>query len=358
MAKLGKPKGSHNKRTLERLAITAARPALGSSQSDDAGSLQQTHPANNVQCQNFEPYAAFHTDELPATLHPGYYTAQGSPSTGPMTRDLWSIPTDFHDHQKHFAGTATLNPNRMLLAADEHSMGDYVEDWMDKDWQNILGTSLTEIQRPVPPSEPTASSLNETPPSLADTRGSPSPVLGPEYGGCDQTCTCFKKLADHLHDLHVIERQQHIICFDMTLYKTNATLSCAKSVLMCQFSRLDSKVLLLVMTVLQTMLNWVRMEYSQQGGTSPQGLPAINFGNWKVPDTDAHLIKDMLTSRILTAYDSIVEILRLRMDEIALRVKSTNLTYQNMDTESLKHTLERLLASLGELMRTVRQPNT
>ncbi|KAH9986168.1 hypothetical protein F4779DRAFT_308826 [Xylariaceae sp. FL0662B] len=350
MAKLGKPKGSRNKKTLEQLAPTASRPDRSRSQASDPGPLDQQPPLNDIQFPYFGTHPVFKPNIPPGTSHPGYYIAQGTSSTQPTVTDSGSMASDSQNRQPKLTNTI-INANQTVSTAEEDSIGDYEGNWMDLDWQNCLGMDITEMQ---PQSKPTNSGLTNTPPSAADEPGSPTLVLESEPGGYEQTCTCFKKLTDHLCDLNVTERQQNIICPDVTLYKTNLVLGCAEGVLACHFCRLDSKVLLLVMTVLQTVLNWVRVEYSQHRTNPRNNLPATHFGNWKVPEADGHLIKSLLTSRTLGACEPVINILRLRMEEIAVGASKANLTYQYMDTEPLQHTLQRLITSLGELTEFVK----
>jgi hypothetical protein len=168
----------------------------------------------------------------------------------------------------------------------------------------------------------------------------------------DVSCSCLKRLADHLCHLNTIERRQDIICLDTTLSKTHTTLSCVDGVLECNHCRLDSKVVLLIMTVLQTALNWLNVEYRHK--TYARQLPAIYFGSWRVPEADGALIKNLLTNQILAASDSVVSTLRLRMDEITLKASKQNMSSRFMDAEFLQQTLQRLTSSLRELAEYVK----
>lgn len=169
--------------------------------------------------------------------------------------------------------------------------------------------------------------------------------------------SCFRRLTKHLGNLNNMERRCNLICLDDTLSNADVVMGCAQRVLDCHFCRLDSKVLLLLMTVLQTVLNWVRVEYtSNQQRKSPRDPPAIFVGNWKVPEADGHRIKGLLTRRILTTCEFVVKVLHLRLDEIALDASRENLVYHSMDAESLQHTLQRLSTSLKEVMHITKAP--
>jgi hypothetical protein len=163
----------------------------------------------------------------------------------------------------------------------------------------------------------------------------------------DSHCACLMRLTDHLCRLNNIERKQNVIFLDTTLYETDLTLHCAEIVLECHMCRLDSKVMLLTMTLLQTVLNWVTVEYSQ--GSHKRQLPSIHFGDWELSPADGHLIKRLLTNRILATSTSVLSTLHLRMDEIRIKATKQNARYGYMDSECLQQTLQRLGQTLSEL---------
>lgn len=228
---------------------------------------------------------------------------------------------------------------------------DFEENWIDADWARLGAGTEAERQ---PHSGLTHGGLDHVYPEGGGDPKScaqPGPQVDEEGNRKGHTCTfnCFPRLIEHLSNLKIIERQpKNIIDLEVTLSKADIVLGCAQRILGCYSCRLDSKVLLLLMTVLQTVLNWVRVEYTMK--ESSQNPPAILFGNWKVPEADGHLIKGVLTRRILATYESVIKVLRLRMDEIALIASRENLTYQLMDAESLQHALQRLTTSLKQLI--------
>lgn len=216
-------------------------------------------------------------------------------------------------------------------------MKDSTATWVEQDWQRLLGFS----EMPSSTSAEVRSSKDSTSVSTCMT----------VVDSSEPVCTCFKGLTEHLHQLNVTERQQSVICLDMTFARTDTVLHFAQVVLSCHFCRLDSKVLLLVMTIVQTVLNWVKVV---TGGKGPsRDLPPIHFGEWKVPETDGHLIKEVLTSRILTSSINVVKTLCLKMRDFADEAGKQGLSYQVMDSESLEQMLRRLRKSLQDLADSV-----
>lgn len=159
-------------------------------------------------------------------------------------------------------------------------------------------------------------------------------------------CTCLKQLTHQLCLLNAVERDHRVISLDMILSKTNWVLSCSQNVLECPSCRLDSKAVLLVMMLLQMVFNWAKAEYSQN--VQPRQHPAIYFGNWKVSEEDGELVRRLLSKRTLTISNTVVNIVRLRIDEICVTSKHES-KYQTMDVSSLRPTLQQLTVSLAEL---------
>ncbi|RYP42072.1 hypothetical protein DL767_000584 [Monosporascus sp. MG133] len=343
MAKLGKPKGSRNKRTLEKLASAASGPSARKDVSGSGSVAPQpqsivTSP-HGVQLQPHATWVGLdldfsaNTDSLPGTgpLHPGF-----------SSLNRVSTATDENESAAH---------------VEEQFAMDFFADSTDADWERLItGTGAERQPRP----GPTHGGLDHVHPEVGGEPKSSSQQksqVDEEGNQKGQSCTfnCFRRLTNRLGNLNTMERQPNIICLEVTLSNADIVMGCAQRVLGCYSCRLDSKVLLLLMTVLQTVLNWVRVEYtSSQQRKCARDLPAIFFGSWKVPEADGHLIKGLLTRRILATCESVVKVLRLRLDEIALDASRENMTYQLMDAESLQHTLQRLASSLKQLMELIK----
>lgn len=216
-------------------------------------------------------------------------------------------------------------------------MKDFTAPWVEQDWQKLLAFSEIPLSTPTEGRSSKSSTAVSTCMTAVDSN--------------DPVCTCFKGLTEHLHQLNVTERQQSLICLDMTFARTDTVLQFAQGVLSCHFCRLDSKVLLLVMTIVQTVLNWMKVVTG--GKATPRDLPPIHFGDWKVPETDGYLIKEALTSRILTSSINVVKTLCLRMKDFTDEAGKQGLSYQVMDSESLEQMLRRLRTSLKHLADSV-----
>ncbi|EFY94497.1 hypothetical protein MAA_10040 [Metarhizium robertsii ARSEF 23] len=253
-----------------------------------------------------------------------------------------------------------MDGNNSVLSVEEQFPTDPYENSTEADWEGPIADTGTGRLPPVEliygnPDHPRPEAGHE--PKSSSQRKSQAAEEGRRNG---QNCTfnCFKRLASHLGDLNTMERQPNMICLDVTLSHADMVIGCAHKVFGCYSCRLDTKVLLMLMTALQTVLNWVRVEYtSSQQGDAPCNLPEILFGSWKVPSEDGHHIKRLLTRRILATCESAIKVLRFRLDEIALDTSRGNLTYQLLDVESLQNTLQRLASSLKQLMEVIKEPS-
>ncbi|KAF5854796.1 hypothetical protein ETB97_011512 [Aspergillus alliaceus] len=352
MAKLGKPKGSRNKKTLEKRA-SATRKNVNTS-----GSLvPQAQSALNLPSEaELQSHTAWDGLELAFKANentlPGAYTP--NPGFSSVNNFVESVACK---RPMGYERTATNDDESSSHVGTQFAM-DFEENWIDADWDRLIAGTGAERQ---PRSGFTHGGPDHVyPEGCGDPKSSAQLKPQADEGGNHkgQTCTfnCFWRLMEHLSNLNLMERQpDNIIDLEVTLSKADTVLGCTRRILGCYSCRLDSKVLLLLMTVLQTVLNWMRVEYTMK--KSSQNSPAILFGNWKVPEADARLIKGVLTRRILAAYESAVKVLCLRMDEIALGASRENLTYQLMDAESLQHTLQRLTTSLKQLIELTKTPS-
>lgn len=339
MAKLGKPKGSRNKKTLERLA--AAPRSEATRTHSERGPSKRAPSLSDIQYRPLAVQPGFEPHSMPGTYPPSSsYVVHGTTSPHMNSNDLWSSVSDSHEYE-YPAVDIALHSAETVHSAEEAFTGDLGANWVDMEWHHILGANA--------PEKPPSFGLDDMSRSAGHSSGSPTLFLESEAGGSDQSCTCFKRLTDHLCDLNIIERQQDIIPCDTMLQKANTIVTCTESVLSCHHCRLDSKILMLIMTVLQTVLNWVCVEHKQCKQQNARELPAVHFGDWKVPESDGLLIQGLLTSRVLVSFQSTVNMLRLRLDEIVLGASKTKRVYQHMDIDSLRHALQRLMTSLGEL---------
>ncbi|KAI0392630.1 hypothetical protein F5Y17DRAFT_351669 [Xylariaceae sp. FL0594] len=234
-------------------------------------------------------------------------------------------------------------------------------------------TPMLDASTLSPTTTSTSDSLKESPLSFSKTNA-PS-------GAPPCPCPCLKTLITQLCHLDNLETQSKgQIQIDTALRETDGTIGCARRVLNCDSCHPDSKVLLLLAKVLQTVMNWIQMEYQQppksynnnrdlkntiprcsflqdrlrDGPQAPRPSPpaiVVQVGAWKVPEEDQVLVKDILTNRVLARSSSVLAALRLRADEMALEVAASadSTVYHTLNVEPVQQMLQRLAVTIQGL---------
>lgn len=171
--------------------------------------------------------------------------------------------------------------------------------------------------------------------------------------GESSTCDCLRALTDQLCIMNAMERKNVRISIDHIFSEASKVLDNAVVALSCQQCRIDSKVLLLIITMLQTVFNWAMQE--QQSTWKPQNIPAVAFGKWTISEEESRMVKTLLVDRVLTRSNSITDVLRQRITHISHMANNKKVPYQVMDAVTLEFTLQRLVFSVKEVIRCVKR---
>ncbi|KAI0446144.1 hypothetical protein F4803DRAFT_505783 [Xylaria telfairii] len=387
MSKMGKPRGSGKKDTAAKLAahasgrhLTSGEMIVGNTdgrvkdQETACPTIATSYPSDN----NDSQLSRWSSDDESLGLAAGLPLGMGSVSA------LFS-GTNWQDVDNIKAGkTQQMNASRIVpTPSSEDDMAvAWQDDWtvadtpgMNNEWQQLLSdyqspfpdfsfhsSDLSTPSYGIPTHRSNTSAHSQDVPSSCQTSSFASK---PDTGTATdelQFCSCLERLAANLCHLNSLEhRSKGPIQIDTALREADATLKCADGTLECKSCRPDSKVLLLVVTVLQMVMNWIQIHY-QQGKHQLSGQilssatectgpppPRVQIGSWKVSEADGNLIKVILTSRILASSSRTLATLRLCADEFALVAP----VYQILDVESLRHMLQKLATSVQELGRYV-----
>lgn len=172
-----------------------------------------------------------------------------------------------------------------------------------------------------------------------------------EAGNCS-ACECLRALTDQLCVVNAMERRHVWIPVDTIFSKTSTILDSAASALECQQCGIDSKVLLLVMTLLQTVFNWAMLEQQHCGDNS--NTPVVVFGKWKMSGEESDIVKAILVNRVLARSSSITDKLRQRVIHVSRMANNNTVPYQVMDAATLEFVLQRLVFSVREVVHRVK----
>ncbi|PYH92914.1 hypothetical protein BO71DRAFT_431456 [Aspergillus ellipticus CBS 707.79] len=357
-AKLGKPKGSRNKKTLTK---PNARACTGRS----SGSLARLEPVSPPSHQGMS--ADPNPSTTAFTIGPDHLTKPLEDEVDWTHADLFldfDIPIDQHisspgppmngDTLTAFGPTEPVTsatpPSPKGAAVFIHQTGFDMNDQSHNPVPDVLGSPLPEV------------TSHQTPPSPLHEKGTVNnptfafdpmvdAILNTEARG-ETSCECLRLFTNHLCLLNCIERKHRRISTDIILSRAYVILRCAESVLACPFCRLDGTALQLIVTIVQTIFHWIKMDYCSESELHP--IPPIYFGGWKVSDEESHWVNLLLTKRILGMSSAVVDILRPQMEEICLLAKK-QVKYQFMDTDTFHHAIERLSASVRDLVRLVKR---
>ncbi|ORY60123.1 uncharacterized protein BCR38DRAFT_54247 [Pseudomassariella vexata] len=308
MATMGKPRGRRNHKTLHALAASASRgsPQSGMFRGSSTPSIppsQKDHLVSlNPQCTG--PISEDNVRE----------------KLGIKGRELWDPSENFPIH----------SPPLSTINARDELLGSMDVDWTSSEWQYLSEFDLGFYMAP----------------SLSNDAGVSCLPRITEQAQISPSDCCLSKLTDHICQLDHMERQQSMHCVDATFDKAMQVSACIQNALACHFCRLNSKVLLLSMIVLETVLNWISFESVHI--PEKRHPPVVNIGKWTLPDSYGCLVITFLTARILDNIETVVKGLGTRIDEFSLEKQ---IHYQSMDMEAIKQSWLRLEASMKKLVR-------
>jgi hypothetical protein len=167
-------------------------------------------------------------------------------------------------------------------------------------------------------------------------------------------CECLRTLADQLCFLNAIERKHMRPPLDSIFSRASKILDHAASALNCQQCWIDSKVLTLIITTLQTVFNWA-MQEQQSSLEKAQNIPVVVFGRWTVSEEESKMVKAILVDRVLSRSNSTTDVLRQRITHISRMANNQRVPYQVMDVVTLEFILQRLIFSVKEVMHFVKR---
>ncbi|QYS95198.1 Zn(2)-C6 fungal-type domain-containing protein [Trichoderma simmonsii] len=389
MAKLGKPKGSRNKRTLERLGLAIA----GGANSTINACIQTS--ANNAFQGDWPVMLNTHQGQqekdMPATTIPPSSDANASlptilsitapsctactPVINDPTPDLsmelssildFEIPL-FYSSQSPTDKDPQFMPDFLDLLFTSNPNTDILSNGPDSDSgvgrRSRIG-SYEVAANGSPPSlmQPNNSNSNSNSPnSPREVHKRPkqfSPIRSEQRQAASSlsNCICLKMLTGMQCSLSGIERKQGNRRLDIILSMATMILDCSSRALACDPCWLDSQVLFLIMVLLQTVFNWAIINCNNARSRDAHKPPSINFGTWNVSEEEGTAVKLLLVNRIMAKSKSTVNIVRQRIDSISSTEAESR--YQPIDSQILYVTLKRVADALAEVRRHGKEMGT
>ncbi|KAL7941875.1 hypothetical protein V8C42DRAFT_333958, partial [Trichoderma barbatum] len=381
MAKLGKPKGSRNKRTLERLSVAlagGANPTLHSSTEASTNNLFQGDRAKTQGTHQDHQEKVM----LATTIPPSSDTSASSATAVPITAsscaaftpvindpglDLsielasildFEVPPLFSRHSP----TESNHQIRLLTGADYlnglftgDSSTDPLPNGQDGDVDATYRSQSDVFYDAV---------VNKSPSSWIPRSNSVTPNFSFElYKWSNQVpitregsnCICLKMLTGMQCSLSGIERRRGIRHLDIILSMATMILDCSGRALACNSCLLDAQVLLLIIILLQTVFNWAIVNCNNAKSHEAHQPPPIKFGTWNVSEEEGRAVKIFLVNRIIAKTGSTIGMIHQRIDEISSLEDQSEWRYQPIDSQILHVTLKRVIDALAEVRKHGRE---
>ncbi|CRG87957.1 hypothetical protein PISL3812_04979 [Talaromyces islandicus] len=374
MAKLGKPKGARNKKTLERLDQVAANSANATSSSDSLPSLSRSvEPERETSVPMTSP------GPITPWMHWSALASTGVSTDGDLNmsledqnlQSLFDLDPSLNSGQmdRSFLQLIVVPPQFQMLTPGLTDPGQDPGLHRFPGSYNGSSISTSENEKMASEGRHPATTAQQTPGLRINTllqsaresdaaRSSMSQMghlsrSDEDEEGESGICECLSALTDRLCVMNAMERKHVRISIDRIFSEANKVLDNAVVVLGCQQCRVDSKVLLMIITMLQTVFNWAMQE--QQSTWEPQNIPAVAFGKWTISEEESKMVKTLLVDRVLTRSSSMTDVLRQRITHISHMANNKKVSYQVMDAVTLEFTLQRLVFSVREVIRCVKR---
>ncbi|KAI9147349.1 C6 finger domain transcription factor sirZ [Paramyrothecium foliicola] len=375
MAKLGKPKGSRNKKTLARLGQSKGAATNSTDMNRAIGHKEiEKVDQKGLDSSSWSPQSTLPTQWLAYSPKHSSFKEETTVSIGrnnlrnTLNWDAGLLPSRSSD--------GTLSPLMDTLTQFKLSspiekdmpstIGYYSSPSSSSSGTRIYGIESDDCNSEWPfqshAMAQVAAALGEAldVPIQAAREGVPDATesleamfsaSGPRHdsehgkGSSSPFCRCLRMVTDQLCRISCIERGQKSLRIDVAFSQISRILDCSGTVLDCRFCYRDSKTLLLNMTLLQAIFKFASMSFEQ--GTFEQ--PVVSFGDWAVCKEESSFIRVMLGNRVLLKSSSTVSMLHCRVNEIADSAGKKSASYQVRDIEVLQTALNYLMQTFSDV---------
>ncbi|KAF7513297.1 hypothetical protein GJ744_009718 [Endocarpon pusillum] len=313
--RIGKPPGSRNKKTLERLRRASQVNAEKDCVNASMGSGLDAHCEHGESNSSRDAICAY-SPQTPQTLQPispriEQPSFSSSPcSSPPLAHDLLDDNDAFIDKDDI---SALWSSDMEVSNLDSLGTGDFSMLWTGTGEDNWSALSLTNThQLPLgfadcdPQSSIFPSRLSETsrPLSLNDVvarlgEGLNSTAVAKQQnaGRTPISCQCLRKYSDVVSQLQTIEERQRPIQLDTLLTCVNIVLATIDSRLQCSQCPHDERVFMQLIIIFQTMLAWTKVHCRPASNICPEVRMVL--GCHELTWDECSFMKTRLLARVL-----------------------------------------------------------
>ncbi|KAF2235240.1 hypothetical protein EV356DRAFT_121160 [Viridothelium virens] len=336
-ARVGKPPGSKNKKSLERSrrysGHSPASNAVQSSVRDTTmgGAEPDWPPERSLQgpeeeSRSQEEFAALASllQSSPKASGTAFADESGSPlNAAPVFSSAASNENSMQLENPSLLPSIDFSLPDRALAGDDASHFD--STWLeDSNWESLLSET------------PVLSSSNDTlSSSSAPLRGAPfqsnrpvslsavAAILDESSDSTDAiasvssqqqpSCRCMRELTDTLCQLHSIEKRQNPVQVDTLLTCATFVLKTAENHLMCLQCRDDTRTQMQVIMIFQTIFSWAQMHVH---GDGPCPDLSVTLGRHEMSKDEAAFVRFALVTRALERSVNAVRMITVRIDRL------------------------------------------
>ncbi|KAF2869624.1 hypothetical protein BDV95DRAFT_608465 [Massariosphaeria phaeospora] len=371
---IGKPKGSLNKKTLERMSKAAQRPAhvispispvsqdrvplpgTPTASTHDIASLRSANEGLSAFTTNYVGQMDVEQDDVDIF---GQFDLAEMPLFGSMESDSQSLGIDALQPTFSSADVLPTPPSLQLDLAthepsnenDDESDDDGLDDGEGKlEIFELLANIFTEPYRGSPASS--RSRRNDSHHQLIDhnpifARQSHAPVFSaaPTTRSSIQ-CGCFQTLSELLCQVRSLGANDFPVELDVVLSQCQPMLAAISRFLQCSFCCSDPQVFLQATMILQTVFQHYE-SLIHPSGISCQQLD-IRIGNYNVPHGTGSTVKMLIVTVEMGHAKKLLDALKRRVEMLPAR---------GLQTEFLKGQTQSLIQALQGMAEKLRIPN-
>ncbi|KAL8756520.1 MAG: hypothetical protein Q9199_002884 [Rusavskia elegans] len=362
-ARIGKPKGSKNKKTLERFHRNVDKNG-GSDNGDGFARLLQPRTVHGrpAPAQDRAPNQTNELREDNKNQNPYSISDFGllSPSIDAFLDSLNPSPSAAADRLNGADGDEPVIVQSMNLdmpdfaelggANEEPSWGDALANG----WNPLSSTSEQQLvpgatDAGSPPSMHSYSSvldgaspisLDAVAAQLEDSHASTIVSFGQSPGSQSLPCSCLRKYTDVLCQLQTIEKRQLPVETDTLLTCTNLVISMTERQTKCAECHHDARVLMQLVMVYQTILTWVQGLYESNSSCQDQHM---TLGRHELTKEERRYIRVALVVRVLKCNTATLRSITSRTSNAALTRRGED-SWSQGATEL--HNVQRIVNSL------------
>lgn len=374
-ARIGKPPGSRNKKTLERLQHTGnahQEKDGGATDFDRALAVQE----NNVDVSISSPSQASRTPmtQSMSPIFDGSYCSGSSRSSPPPLPESFDIDDCFNGSSDP---PGPWSSDMGILDLDELGKDNVQFPWADtheESWNVLSSSDNNTLPSRTPDFDLQSSTSFNSALDAAESHGLDcvaarlqkkldSSAVTEQQGRNSTTslCQCTRKYSEFVSQLQTIEERQRPVKLDTILTCANIVLATVESRAQCPQCLMDTRVFMQLNIILQTLITWIEI-HCQSFNAKSSDISMV-LGSHELTREEHSLVATSLMNRSLKRISAVLSKITVRATQISnggqdrhtQEHDGTDLQVFQQLTYSLLHRCRSLSKSLSSLKLSHKQ---